>query len=343
MYEKTKQQVQAFLSEGVFPSVSMSFIRNDVSEDYHIGYAQKMPTIEKLNPLMLFDVASLTKVICTTTVVLQLVEEQRINLDSPFSHYYPNFRDKRITIRHLLTHTSDIQTYIKNRDSLSKEELQEAYNRLKSGKELGKKVVYTDAGTILLGFMLEQILGQNVIDIFTERVLLPLGMETSCFLPEDSSLVVPTEIHGNRGLIRGKTHDPKAFILGEHAGNAGLFTNVADLKKFVRMYLNFGEERGQRVLTNKTIRELLLDQTPTKNLKRSLGWDFKYDKRTHQPILFHTGYTGTFLLIDLFQQEGFIFLSNRIHPTDNKESYIEKRDQLIETYLEEKALFKMNR
>ncbi|MBP2097920.1 serine hydrolase domain-containing protein [Enterococcus rivorum] len=342
MYEKTKEQIELFLSEGVFPSVSFSFINKDDSEDFYLGNAQVVPTKEKLTSAMLFDVASLTKVVCTTTVVLQLVGEQRIELDAPLSQYYPKFRDERITIRHLLTHTADIQTYIENRDLLNKQELQQAYNGLKSGQEIGKKVVYTDAGTILLGFMLEELLNKSVIEIFYERVLLPLGMDNSRFLPTNLTLTVPTENHNQRGLIRGETHDPKAFILAEHAGNAGLFTNINDLKKFVQMYLNFGNVDGRAFLKSETIYSLLLDQTPTKELKRSLGWDFKYELKTKKPILFHTGYTGTFIFIDLFEQEAFIFLSNRVHPIDNRESYIQKRDQLLEIYLKEKACWKMN-
>lgn len=342
MYEKTKKQIQLFLSEGVFPSASFSFMHKDYSEDHYLGNAQIVPVKENLIPGMLFDVASLTKVVCTTTVILQLIEEQRVEIDAPLKQYYPHFADEQITIRHLLTHTSDIQSYIENRDSLNQQALKQAYNNLKSGKKIGKKVVYTDTGTILLGFMLEELMKKPVVEIFYEKVLTPLGMDASCFLPTDPALIVPTEHHKSRGLIRGKTHDPKAFVLAEQAGNAGLFTNITDLKKFVRMYLNLGEINGQRLLQPKTIRNLLADQTPTQTLQRSLGWDFKYDKKMKQPMLFHTGYTGTFLVIDILEKEGFIFLSNRVHPTDNRESYIKKREELLAIYLTEKAILKMN-
>lgn len=342
MYDKTKRQIQLFLSEEVFPSASFSFIHKDYSEDYYLGDAQTVPTREQLTPAMLFDVASLTKVICTTTVVLQLIEEQKIDLDAPLQHYYPQYQDQQVTIRHLLTHTSDINSYIENRDSLSQLALQKVYNKVKSGKEIGTKMVYTDTGTILLAFMLEELFKQSAVEIFYERVLRPLGMEVSCFLPKNSAEIVPTENHPRRGLIRGATHDPKAFVLAEHAGNAGLFTNLTDLKKFVAMYLNFGIVDGQKFLQAETIVQLLTDQTPTHSLKRSLGWDFKYDLRTKQPLLFHTGYTGTFVVIDVMEQSSFIFLSNRVHPIDNKESYIQKRDRLLELYLSEKAMLQMN-
>jgi CubicO group peptidase (beta-lactamase class C family) len=335
MYDKTKAKIEQLMNDGIFSGVSFSFITKTSSEDFTWGKAQTTPTVEPLTRSLLFDVASLTKVICTTTVVLQLLENGVIELDRPFKTYYPAFDDEKITIRHLLTHTSDIQSYIENRDALSKEELKEAYHHVKSGDQLGTKVAYTDTGTILLGFMLENILGKDAVAIFQERVLQPLSMTESRFLPERASDTVPTEIHPVRGLIRGQTHDPKAFVLAEHAGNAGLFTNLTDLKKFVWMYLNEGAYQSSRVLKRETIDSLLVDQTPNKKGHRSLGWDLK-EGVDGSTLLFHTGYTGTFILMDIPKKEGFIFLSNRVHPVDRRTEYIEKRDELIQLYLNEK-------
>jgi len=335
MYKKTKQKIKELMNEGIFSGVSFSFISEDKSEDHTWGNAQILPTVEPLERPLLFDVASLTKVICTTTVVLQLIETGVLKVDVPVHKYYPAIADQRLTIRHLLTHTSDIQSYIENRDSLTKEALRLAYLQVRSGENLGEKVAYTDTGTILLGFMLEELFDNVLIEIFKERVLEPLDMTASVFLPSNSSQIVPTENHPTRGVIRGQTHDPKAFVLAEHAGNAGLFTNLTDLKKFTEMYLNDGKYMENRLLEKTTIELLLTDQTPNKRGQRSIGWDLKKDATGH-PLLFHTGYTGTFLLIDPIQKNAFIFLSNRIHPVDNRAQYIEKRDELIQLYLYEK-------
>lgn len=338
MYKKTKQKIHDLLLKGTFSGVSFSFMSDTYSEDYAWGKAQVIPTEERLTTDYLFDVASLTKVICTTTLILQLIETKVVALDQPLKVYYPDFKDEKVTIRHLLTHTADIHTYIPHRDCLSKEELRYAYNQLSSGELLGKEVSYTDTGMILLGFMLETLLNQELVTLFTDRVLFPLKMTESEFLPKKNNKIVPTENHSIRGLIKGETHDPKAFILAEHAGNAGLFTNIRDVKKFVQMFFNRGQVDGKRFLSDEIISLLLIDQTPSGIGGRSLGWDIRrtLDK---QPLLFHTGYTGTFLLLDLIEKEAFIFLSNRIHPIDDKENYLIERDELLEIYLAEKDEF----
>lgn len=342
MYKKTREKINQYLEAGVFPGASFAFVQNKQLETEVIGFAQMMPIKKKLISGMLFDVASLTKVICTTTVVLQLVERKQVKLDDSISFYLPSFEDDKITIRHLLTHTSDITTYIENRDRLTKEELKAAYFKVHSGEQLGKKAVYTDAGTIILGFMLEELFQLTAIEIFQQEVLEPLQMKNSTFLPKKKQQIVPTENHAIRGLIQGETHDPKAFILAEHAGNAGLFTNLEDILKFVQMYLNKGKIASTQFLQEETILNLLQDHSPTKNQHRSLGWDLKQDLATKNYLLFHTGYTGTFLLMDILQQSAFIFLSNRVHPFDDRQGYIEKRDQLIQCYLKEKALMEMS-
>lgn len=333
MYANTQRLIQEFLAAGIFPGVNYAFVGLDHVETHTFGCAQVVPVSEQLRPEMLFDVASLTKVVCTTTVILQLLEVGKIELDQPLHHYYPAFQDERVTIRQLLTHTSDINGYIPNRDQLSAEELRTAFHQLKSGTQIGQKVVYTDTGTILLGFLIEEIFGQDVQVVFQEQVLTPLGMTHSTFQP-DIKQTTATEDHPRLGVLRGVVHDPKARQLGSHAGSAGLFTNLEDLVLFVQMYLRLGAVNGQQFLRPQTIQSLLHDQTKHE-LGRSLGWDLKYTEQ--RPLLFHTGYTGTFLVIDVLGQEGFVFLSNRVHPFDDRLGYIEKRDQLLATFLAEKS------
>lgn len=338
MYPETKQLILKKLEEGYYPGVVGAFIRKDEVERFFAGNAQVVPEIQPMEEDLLFDAASLTKVIVTTSLVLRLWEDGKIELDRPLADYLPAFDNQTITIRHLLTHTSDIQTWIPDRDQLSQEELIAAYLKLQPGDQLGKAVKYTDAGTILLGFMLEEIFQEPATELFQEQVLEPLGMMNSLFLPYPTKRIVPTQQLASGEVLRGITHDPKARVLAEHAGNAGLFIDLEDSIKFVKMYLDKGKTANGQFLEERTIQELLQDQTPLQNGDRSLGWDLKRDVTDHHPILFHTGYTGTFLLIDLIDQTAFIFLSNRVHPEDHREAYIECRDEIVENFLKEKAL-----
>ena len=340
MYPETKQLILNKLEEDHYPGVVGAFIKHKHVETFSAGHAQIVPETQPMTADLLFDVASLTKVIATTSLVLRLWEDGKIDLDKPLHHYLPAFENETITIRHLLTHTSNIETWIPNRDQLSQEQLIEAYLKLQPGDQLGKLVKYTDAGTILLGLMLEEIFQEPATELFEEQVLAPLGMMHSTFLPYPSKRIVPTQQLASGEVLRGVTHDPKARVLAEHAGNAGLFLDLEDSITFVKMYLNLGKAENGRFLEEQTIRSLLQDHTPTKKGNRSLGWDLKKGLEQQQPILFHTGYTGTFLLIDIIEQEAFIFLSNRIHPTDHREAYIRCRDEIVEKFLKEKALLK---
>ncbi|MBF8807526.1 MAG: beta-lactamase family protein [Enterococcus lacertideformus] len=340
MYPKTKQLVLTKLEQGYYPGVVGAFINQDRVESFSAGNAQITPEIQPMETDLLFDVASLTKVIATTSLVLRLWEDGKIDLDAPLHAYLPAFENRMITLRHLLTHTSNIETWIPDRDQLTQEQLISAYLKLQPGKQLGHVVKYTDTGTILLAFMLEEIFQEPATELFQEQVLAPLGMMNSTFLPYPSKKIVPTEQLSSGEVLRGITHDPKARVLAEHAGNAGLFIDLEDSIKFVKMYLDLGKAENGRFLEAKTIQALFQDQTPDKNGYRSLGWDLKKGYEKQQPILFHTGYTGTFLLIDVSEQEAFIFLSNRVHPTDKREAYIQCRYEIVEIYLKEKASLK---
>ena len=340
MYPETKQLILNKLEEGYYHGVVGAFINHERVESFSAGHAQIIPEILPMEIDLLFDVASLTKVIATTSLVLRLWEDGKIDLDETLHRYLPAFENRTITLRHLLTHTSNIETWIPNRDQLSQEQLIKAYLRLQPGEQLGQVVKYTDAGTILLGLMLEEIFQEPAVELFQEQVLAPLGMINSTFLPYPSKKIVPTEQLSSGEVLRGITHDPKARILAEHAGNAGLFLDLEDSIKFVKMYLSLGKTENGRFLEEKTILSLLKDQTPNKQGNRSFSWDLKKGIEQQQPILFHTGYTGTFLLIDVIEQEAFIFLSNRIHPTDQREAYILCRDEIVDKFLKEKALLK---
>lgn len=326
MFERTKKEIERFYYEGVYKGYVTTFIAHDQIECKVQGEAAVYPERENLTENHYFDLASLTKVIGTASVYLRLLEQNRIQLDQKLVEYLPEYQDNTVTIRQLLTHTSGINTWIENRDQLSRSALREAYLVQKPGKMQSKEMKYTDTGFILLGMALECYFKLPLDKVFQQELFDPLGINEIVYGPIPKSQAVASEKIGNR-VLKGEIHDPKARILGQ-AGHAGLFATNAALIKFVQEYL----APVPKVYQAQTLDALSQDYT-THQLKRSLGWELKTIGT--RSVLFHTGYTGTFVLIDRAKQRGWIFLSNRVHPDDHREAYISKRDRIIQIYLEE--------
>lgn len=331
MYAKTLELIEKKMPH-VFPGAVIRFIADGAQATYTLGQASVLPKSEKMTTTHLFDIASLTKVICTTTVILKCWDQGMLKMEDPLNKWLPEFKDPVVTIKHLLKHTAAIHTWIPDRDRLTAQELKKAYLGLASDGSAGQRVQYTDTGFILLGFLLEEIFQQPLIKIFQEEVLDPLEMSNSGFPPfskEQCHKIVPTQKQADGQILRGITHDPKARILGIHAGNAGLFSTVDDLTRFVQALL-MNQPQKHPLFSEGIIDALKQPQTKGDRL-RTYGWDLKGP--TLQ--LFHTGYTGTFMLVDLRQQRAFIFLSNRVHPYDQRDTYIQHRDEIVSSYLKE--------
>lgn len=334
MNEKTTDLLHKLVSDRIVPGVSYTMIHKEEEQSEVFGKRQLEPSLQELLPDLKYDVASLTKVVGTTTVILKLVDEGRLAFDDKVIKYLPNFFDGRVTIRHLLTHTSGITGYIKNRNELSAQELLKALYTLHVGPTFENEVVYTDIGMIFLGLIIEKFYKRPVQRVITEVVLKPLNLNNSTFIPLKNECV-PTEITKKRGLIQGVVHDPKAYILQQHCGSAGLFMTIKDLAKFTKWLLS--ESTSRTFFKTDIVNELFKDQTPTHNLGRTYGWDLR-DNQANEVCIYHTGYTGTFILIDKKQQDALIVLTNRVHPHTPNDEFLLRRDQIIDEYLGEKEI-----
>lgn len=333
MFEQTIALMEQQRKQGIYPGYVTSFIDANHRQRIVRGKAALVPKEEPMTIDAVFDLASLTKIIATTSIVLRLVDRKRIQLTDCVQQHLPAYQDSRVTIRHLLTHTSDSQTWIVNRDQLTPTALRQAYLHQISGPKLGEVVKYTDTGFILLGFMLEELLQKPLATIFEEEVCRPLGLTHTSLGNQQvtmSSLIVPTEKQLDGQVLRGLIHDPKARILDCHAGNAGVFSTLQDLERFVKMYL----ANDGTYLSPALMQQVATNQTGQLRPKRGLGWELR--TVAEQSILFHTGYTGTFLWIDVVEQTAWIFLSNRVHPEDHRQTYLKQRDQLIAQYIKER-------
>ena len=269
----------------------------------------------------IYDLASLTKVVGTTTAVMVLYDEGKIRLDDPVSVYVPEFSggDKdRVTVRMLLEHRSGLPA---GRDlwriAHSPAEARAAVIETPLGCEPGRCYEYSDLGADMLGFVVEAASGERLDQFLAERVFEPLGMTDTFFRPADSlkSRVAPTEVAPPRGYpLQGEVHDENAYALGGIAGHAGLFSTAADLAVFAQMMLNGGEYNGTRIVADSTVALFTKRAAGT----RALGWDTcggsgSCGKYLGEDAYGHTGFTGTSLWLDPDRDMFVVLLTNRVH------------------------------
>ena len=310
------------------PCIALGFLTQTQSEVWISGNQALVPEVEALKRDAQFDLASLTKVVVTTTLILKLVEKGKLSLETPISSILTDFRYPDITVFHLLTHTSGLCADHKGyKDHVGVEALRRFIMDLPLSETPGKRVVYTDFGFILLGWVVEALMGP-LDQAAKNEIFEPLGMKDTGYRPADPLRCVPTELSAHRGLIRGVVHDGKANNLGGVSGNAGIFSTIDDLMRFVQSLLF--DERLLRKLT-----KTLLRQTHTQGLdfKRTLGW-YRKDPTcalgplVSQDILYHTGFSGTSILIDYEAQSAIVILTNRVHPKRDNDSIQDLRLRL---------------
>ena len=335
-YPKTMGKIRELMNNGIYPGFSVAFIEGEEVEKIVEGMLTKESDAKLVEDGLFYDLASVTKAFVTSTLLVQMVEKQEINLDESIIKWFPN-ADKRVTLRHLITHTSGLWGYIENRNELAPEELIEALASLPVTETFHHTVKYTDTGFVLAGIILEKEFGKPIADFFDERIARPLKL-TATYGPVPSESCVPTAFEERRGrLLQGEVHDPKASILQRRCGSAGLFATLDDCITLVQLYLHDGKWREFEYCSAEMMQSLLTDWTPTRQAGRSLGWDM--DRVGEQIWLRHTGFTGTTVLMNLTTKQAMILLTNRIHHFEDTPSYNRLREELIQLY-EQEAMHK---
>lgn len=281
------------------------------------------------NDSTLYDMASLTKVVATTTAAMLMEEDGKLDIERTVVSYLPEFNDPEkapITVRMLLTHTSGMKQFqflyreIKGR---------EAYLQRINAKPLihkpGEMFDYTDWNMIVMQQVVERIAGKTLDVILRERVFGPLGMKDTQFNPPESlkPRIAPTEIQDFRGgQVWGVVHDENAWAMGGVSGHAGLFSSARDLGIFTQMMLNGGEYKGVRVLRPETLARWTSRQR--KDAARALGWEMASPGSSAGRFFSmrsfgHTGFTGTSIWADPEKQLFVVLLTNRVDPSrDNQ-------------------------
>ncbi|MCX6607567.1 MAG: DUF1343 domain-containing protein [Acidobacteria bacterium] len=291
------------------------------------GSQALVPVVEPMAVNTIFDAASLTKVVATTSSIMKLVEQGRVRLNDKVTVYLPDYQGGKsdITVRLLLTHFSGLRPDLDLKPEWSGYEL--GIKKALVDKPVnppGERFVYSDINFILLGEIVRRVSGRPLDQYAKEEIFTPLGMVDSGFRPAAAfrNRIAPTEQYpGMAAPLRGVVHDETTRFMGGVAGHAGLFTTAADLARFAQAILNGGELDGVRVWSPLTVRKFTQPQTPSdQSILRGLGFDLDSPFSANRGELFpigsvgHTGFTGTSFWIDPSTQSYVILLANSVHP-----------------------------
>jgi len=282
----------------------------------------------------LFDMASVTKVVATTTALALLEEQGAVDLDQRVSWYLPGLRDsakQHITLRQILTHRAGFEAFAPlYREFQGREQYLRQIDARPLKYATGTQTIYSDWDLVLAGFVVERVAGDSLDRFVERRVFEPLGMRDSRFRPDPSlrARIAATEVDSARGHIWGSVHDPNAFALGGVAGHAGLFSSARDMAIFAQVLLNGGEYGGVRILRPQTVARWTTPEFPRSS--RALGWDTPSNNssagRYFGPRSFgHTGYTGTSVWVDPERGVFVVILTNRVNPTSENNRHVALR------------------
>ncbi len=283
------------------------------------------PNRERMTLSTVFDAASVTKIVATTSSVMKLVEQGKIRLADRVTVYLPGFQGgmSDVTVRHLLTHYSGLRPDLDLKPEWSGYEtgIEKALADVPVA-EPGARMIYSDIGFILLGEIVRVASGMPLNEFAAKNIFKPLRMNHTTFLPPKAwkPLIAPTE-RTDGEILRGVVHDPTTRYMGGVAGHAGLFTTAADLSRWARMILNGGQLNGVRVLSSATVKKFTEPNSPPHETAiRGLGFDIDSPFSSNRGELFpigsfgHTGFTGTSIWMDPVSKTYVILLANSVHP-----------------------------
>lgn len=316
--------MRSAIDRGEIPGATLVVLRQgQVVFRRAYGLRAKKPAEVPMTSDTIFDLASLTKPLATATSILLLNEQGRLQLRDPVKKWLPAFVDARVTIEHLLRHTSGLPAG--SAQAVHAGTSAQAFDiiiKTPLDGPPGEAYVYSDLGYVLLGEIIGAASGEK-LELFAEKnIFSPLGLLDTSFLPSPRvrQRIAPTT-HEGEDFLQGKVHDPLARKLGAIAGNAGLFSSADDIAKFVAMLMQNGELDGKRILSTTIMRQLLdLQSLPNAKEKRSLGLVSMFEG------VGHTGFTGTAFWIDPSRNHGVVLLTNGVHPDGKGKAKQVRRD-----------------
>jgi uncharacterized protein YbbC (DUF1343 family)/CubicO group peptidase (beta-lactamase class C family) len=336
-FSRIDELVEEAIARHQLPGAVVLIGRGDaVLYERAFGHRALLPDPEPMTEDTIFDLASLTKVVATTTSVMQLMEQGRLRLNDRVARFIPEFArygKSAITIRHLLTHVSGLRPDLDLAVEFAgvDEAIRRAVEEVPVARP-GERFIYSDINFLLLGEIVSRVSGERLDRYVRSHIFDPLEMRETMFLPPESlrPRIAPTErceprawpcSNAGAPFLRGIVHDPTARRMGGIAGHAGLFSTAADVSRFCRMLAGAGSLGSARILSPAAVAKMTTPATPPDMAEaRALGWDVDSPLSSNRGELLpvgsfgHTGFTGTSLWIEPHTKMYVVFLSNRVHP-----------------------------
>lgn len=347
--EKVDEVVEKAIRDSAFPGAVLVIARNGIIiHEKAFGSYDYDRYSKRVDVNSIFDLASVTKVISTTSAAMRLVGEGKLNLNDPVVKYFPKFAQngkEHITVYNLLVHNSGLSAWARLYENCKTP--QALFDSILAGRlvfKTGDTTIYSDLGLITMGKIIEKISGVT-LDRFVDSVFFkPLGMTSTMYNPPERlwNRVMPTEVDDfwrKTGVaVRGTVHDENASALGGVSGHAGLFSTAPNLAIILQMLLNGGTYGGERYLKEEIIRDFTTRQSQTSS--RGIGWDIKASPRSwagrllSEKSFLHTGFTGTSVVVDPTRNLIIVFLTNRVHPTRANQKIGSVRPQVHDAIVE---------
>ena len=329
------------IEDSAFPGAVVLVSKDgEVIYEKGFGYFTYDESSSKVSTTTIYDIASLTKVIATTTAAMICIDRNLFKPDDPVYKHISEFSEngkETVTIKNLLLHNSGLPAWKKfYNKNLDADSIIKNIYQTKPEYPVGTKTVYSDLGIIVLGKLIETVTEKKLNRFCNDEIFIPLKMNNTYFNPPDSVKykIPPTEIdkHWRKKLVQGEVHDETSSLLGGVAGHAGLFSTANDLSKLIQMLLDKGKYNVEYFIKPETVKLFTKRHSPKST--RALGWDTKSATRSSAGNKFsktsfgHTGFTGTSIWIDPVRNLFVVFLTNRVYPSRENKKIIVIRPKL---------------
>lgn len=346
-FNKVDNVIKKAIQDSAFPCAVLLVAKDGVIVHHEaFGTYDYSPNSKPIDVGTIFDLASVTKVIATTSAAMKLYDEGKLDLDEKVASFIPRFAQngkENVTARNLLVHNSGLPPWRPFYKTCTiAERVLDSVNASPLEYPTGTKMVYSDLGIITLGKIVEKIVGMTLDKYVTREFFKPLKMGHTMYNPPDSLVerIAPTEKdnYWRMRTVRGRVHDENAAMLGGVSGHAGLFSTTADLAIMLQMLLNGGVYAGERYLREETVK--LFTKKQSELSSRGLGWDTRSPQGSSAGTLFsptsfgHTGFTGTSVWVDPERQLFVILLTNRVYPTRDNAKIVQVRPAVHDAVVE---------